>query len=181
MPVFVESNLQFNFDGNFWSGLKKIDDHIDYKKIEVLNGSKAVDFLGFCSETLIFIEVKNFKSFRIANRSRVAKNGEALMIEVGCKVKDTIAGAVGGARNSTNDRAEWISCISHLNSGNDIKVVLWLEEDNPVSKREKAGLGIYTNSLKTKLKWLTGGGNHVMVIDSSSNDLPGLIVNNLPN
>jgi len=146
--IFTESKLEFDFDEAIWNGLKKMDSHPDYKKLEILNGSKAVDFIGFCGNNLFFIEVKNFRGHGIENTYRTSKNGDKLMDEVGRKVKDTLACMIGGARNSTNSKQDWQECISHLRDDRRIKIVLWMEEDNPKPKREKAGLSIYQTTLK---------------------------------
>lgn len=57
MPLHRESDIEFNFANNIWAVLKKVDDHIDYRKVEVLNGTKAVDFLGICNNDLTFIKI----------------------------------------------------------------------------------------------------------------------------
>lgn len=181
MATFDESKLRFDFDAHVWSSLLKIDNSQDHINVQVLPGTKAVDFTGFCNENLVFIEVKNFRNTAGANRYRTVNQGEKLAEEVGLKVRNTLAVLIGGSRNSTNCKVEFTTYSKHMVIGNPIKVILWLEEDNPSSKREKAGLGTYTNKLKSKLKWLTGGGSHVFVIDSTSNNLNGLQVVILPN
>lgn len=110
----------------------------------------------------------------------MAEDGDKLMTEIGQKVRDTIAVAIGGARNSTHDQQDWQIISTHLIDENrNVAVVLWLEEDHPLEKRAKAGSGIYTNKLKSKVKWFTGG-NNVLVTSSHFNDIDGLSVTLLP-
>lgn len=181
MVHLEEGKLKFSFDANVWPIVLKADEHPDFKSLEKLNHSKAVDFICASGNEVIMIEVKDFRDHGIENKLRLEDGGEHLCVEVGCKVKDSVSGAIGGARNSTHNKSNWMTIArSLINEGHSLKVVLWLEESNSNSKRGKAGAGIYTNKLKTKLKWLTGG-NHAIVIDNSCNSIPGLTVTFLPN
>lgn len=171
MITIREQDIQFTFDTSVWIIIKQPDTHTDFRAIKDLSNSKTADFLCISSNITLFLEIKDFRNHRIENISRLKNNGEDICTEVGCKVKDTVSGVIGGARNSTNEKQDWTS-ISHqlINERKPIWVVLWLEEDQKTRQRAKAGASIYTNKLKTKLKWLTGG-NHAIVIDSMSNEL----------
>jgi len=88
---FKESRLKFFFNEQYWNNVIQFDEHPDYKKIkEALSGTKGVDFLGVLGENVYFIEVKNFKDYRIKNKERLKNIGEDLMIEVAQKVRDSL-------------------------------------------------------------------------------------------
>jgi hypothetical protein len=181
MVHLEEGKLRFSFDTNIWPVVIKADEHPDFKSLEKLNYSKAVDFICASENEVTMIEVKDFRNHGIENKLRLEDGGEHLCTEVGCKVKDSVSGVIGGARNSTHEKADWLTIArSLINDRHSLKLVLWLEENNGQPKRSKAGAGIYTNKLKTKLKWLTGG-NHAIVIDNTCNSIPGVTVTFLPN
>ena len=91
MPeTFEEGHLRFRFDDSWYA--IKYDEHPDYReRIERLDGTKAVDFVAVHRDSQLFlIEVKDFRGHRIENQPRL-REGE-LAIEVGQKVRDTVAG-----------------------------------------------------------------------------------------
>ncbi len=166
MKKIKEGNLTFEFDDK-WSDLIKFDENPDYKKIEKLDGTKAVDFLGILNnETVVFVEVKDFRGYRIENKKRI-DDGE-LYIEIAQKVRDSIACIIGGCRNSTHLKEFWLRIGKFLIEG-DVRIVFWLEQDRSVKlrQRSKAGLSSHSNELKKKLKWLT---THTAILDRNSND-----------
>jgi hypothetical protein len=159
-----ESGMRFLFDDEKWSLLIKYDEQTDYKKIlNAVHETKAVDFMGILNnEILSLIEVKNFRGHRIENKPRLDGTDDPLEVEIAQKVRDTIAGIVGAARNSTHLRENWVKyCDFLLSQNKKTHVILWLEEDEiPLSnitrtKRERARGGTLTQRLKQKMNWLT--------------------------
>ena len=97
MKTFTESNLTFSFDERNWDILK-YDEHPKYIKItNALEGTKAVDFLGFYNtNTLVLFEVKGFRGYGSQKSviDRLSDGMEVLTNEVAQKVKDTVAAIV---------------------------------------------------------------------------------------
>jgi hypothetical protein len=153
MTRFEEGRLAFVFDGEWGESVVKFDEHPDYRKMaNSLSGTKGVDFLGILGGELYFIEVKDFRGYRIQNKKRV-KDGE-LTTEVGQKIKDTVACIVGCVRVSSTpeiwqDRRDLL-----MSNEGKIKVVLWMEEDSPLRKNFAISQNTLKNELKKKLKWL---------------------------
>jgi hypothetical protein len=158
--ILEESRLRFNFDDTRWSHLLKYDESKDYKNLcEAIEDTKAVDFIGILNrEVLSLIEVKNFRGYRIENIPRSSE----LDLEIAQKVRDTLAGIVGGARNSTHHKEIWKNYLQFLKDENrTLHIVLWLEEDTPPrlspekSKRQAIAKGGTINArLKKRLSWL---------------------------
>ncbi len=177
MTRIEEENLLFEF-GERWN-VFKFDEHHDYRQgIEKLNNTKAVDFLGiFDGSELYFVEVKDFRKYRIETKERLS--GAQLAIEVAQKVKDSIACIVGAYHNSS-EREHWRSYIRLLcASDSRIKVALWLEEDPSIPhhrSRQKARASIKTKVFQQKLSWLT---KRVLVYGKDKRELPDVIVSNL--
>ena len=163
---FEESRLRFSFNEQYWNKVIQFDEHPDYKKIKNnLIGTKGVDFLGTLRKNTYFIEVKNFKDYRIKNKSRLQNIGEDLMIEVAQKVRDSIACILSGKLNSTNDKELWNEFLNFIIDENyGIKVILWLETDNISNQssirkknrvnRNSVNIADYRRRLQSKLKWL---------------------------
>ncbi len=175
MTEFTEKYLQFTF-GPRWE-VAKLDEHPAYRQgIEKLSHTKAVDFLAVLDgHALYFMEVKDFRSYRIENERRLT-TGE-LTLEWGHKVRDSVACIVGAYRQS--EETLWNRCVAILrDKGQEIKVVLWLEYDPPRydRKRQQVQASIDQNILKKKFKWLT---NKVLVVNLQNNTLPDLSVENL--
>ena len=90
MVSITEQDLIFDF-GSTWTPVK-YDEHADYRnKIAKFAKCCAVDFIALYANTFWFIEVKDFRGYRIENKSRIA-TGE-LAREVARKARDSIAGA----------------------------------------------------------------------------------------
>ncbi len=159
MTRYCEQRICFNFDDNFWEHIIKFDEHPDYKKIEKLDKSKGVDFLTINSNNICFIEIKDFKNYRIENKERLKQNANELMTEVAIKVKDSLACIVAANRNSTNDKQVWSNALDVLaNIRKNITVILWLEKDQERkktnNKRAKSKAYDYKRTLQNKLNWL---------------------------
>jgi hypothetical protein len=178
MTRFEEGHLTFEF-GERWE-VCKLDDHPDYRnRIENLDGTKAVDFLGILDETeLYFIEVKDFRGHRIENKERLSQ-GE-LPIEVGQKVRDSLA-CIIAAYHTSSTPEDWQPFANLLcKRQSSIKVVIWLEY-GPLPtyprQKQKTFASISTKKFKQKLTWLT---NRVQVCQLDINGLPDVTVSNLP-
>jgi hypothetical protein len=175
--VIVEGYLEFTFSDN-WQAIK-YDDHRDYKKIEALDGTKAADFVAVHRPrpmTLYLIEVKDFRGYRIKNKVRISDG--MLALEVGQKVRDTIAGIVGGLQNRNTE--DWAIVMERLASPSPpIRVVLWLEEDaRPRPEgRIKNQRSVIIDDLKRRLRWLTA---KVFVASLHDSSIPELTVRSLP-
>lgn len=153
MTVFEESQLKFEFDDEQWSCLIRYDQTRDYQNIcNSISGTKGVDFIGLFKESELFLfEIKNYRGHRIESKPKI----EVLDQEVAQKVRDTIAGIVGGARNSTNQKEDWERILSILKDDNQsLKFILWIEEDKPPRKSPTPRNIIINNKLKRKLSWL---------------------------
>lgn len=153
----------------------KYDESKDYKNLsEAIEDTKAVDFTGILqNEILVLIEVKNFRGHRIVNKPRIWE----LDLEIAQKVRDSLAGIAGGARNSTHLKETWQRYFQFLKEENcAIHVVLWLEEDiqpqfsTEKSNRKIAAKGGSINArLKKRLSWLNA---KVIVANQQNNPYP---------
>ncbi len=176
MTRIEEGFLAFDFDER-WH-VFKFDDHRDYQKMkDVLEGTKAIDFLGILERELYLIEVKDFREHRIETKDKLS-SGE-LAIEVAQKVRDSLACIMGAHRTSTTPE-HWHPYVTLLCGRNTtIKIVLWLEHDLPShpEPRKKALASVSTKVFKQRLTWLT---SRVLVCSSDTQSLPDVEVNNLP-
>ena len=171
MRTFDESSLRFTFSADWW--VEQYDVLTDYQNLNnAVKNSKAVDFVGIINnETLSFIEVKNFRGHRIANKPRLFLGDDPIEDEVAQKVRDTLEGITAAARNSTNLKLEWQRVLSFIqNESKNVEIILWFEEETHSSvssaKRMNAKGGTVARRLKQKLNWLT---NRVFVCHISDN------------
>ena len=178
MTRIQEEDLVFEF-GEQWN-VFEFDDHHDYiTGIRKIPETKAVDFLAIFNETdLFFIEVKDFRGYRIENRERLFK-GE-LSIELAQKVRDSVACIIGSYRcSSVSEHWKPYAKLLH-NRKSPVKVVLWLEQNLPPfypRLRQKAMASTRTKVFKQKLTWLT---HYVLVCGRQEEGLPDLKVSSLP-
>ncbi len=180
MPSFDEGRQRFTFDDR-WI-VVKYDDHPDYRlKIARLDGTKAVDLVGLCGGAdgiLYWIEVKDFRGYRIENKSRLS-NGD-LAQEIAKKVRDSLAGVVGAYGASSNPD-EWKPFVRSLwRKASPMRVLLWLEEDGPRRPRgiEENAANVLSDEIKKKLRWLAA---RVLVVSQDVGRCPeGLVVADLP-
>ena len=166
---FSERWQVFRYDGEA-SGYFQIKKSIPH--------TKSVDFLGvFDQREWYMIEVKDFRGHRILNQHRLTK-GE-LAEEVAQKVRDTLAGVVAGCR-ANNSSVSWSVCRSLVSPKINVRVVLWLEDDQGVNLPQwKQQLSTQTQLIKQKLHWLQV---KIFVVSQKTYDNcpPGLKVSNLP-
>ena len=166
MPkTFAEGYLQFSFSDT-WR-VEKYDEHTDYvNKIQKLQETKAIDFLGVHREAnIFFMEVKDFRGYRIQNKTRIS-DGE-LAREIALKVRDTIAGVIGAVRMS-GEPETWRPYVNAMRAREKhLRIVLWLEEDRNVGRPEATTL---TEMIKKEIFWIT---TRVLVVNRRIfNDIP---------
>jgi hypothetical protein len=175
--IIQESHLEFSFNASHWWSIV-YDKHPAHVKINQTE-AKAIDFLClYTKHTLFLFEVKNFKGHRIENKDR------DLSLEIAQKVRDSIAGMVGFARNYANieDETEWRAVLDILTKPKkEIYIIVWVEEDCFQNNRQKIGRQNEQKKFKTKLNWLT---NKVFVCNASDyanifNNFEGFLVKNL--
>lgn len=124
--VIVEQELEFSFNVET---CVKWDDHRGHQMgVGKLQG-KAVDFVVVPTVgPSTFIEVKDYRGFRIANKPK--RTTGALAQAVADKVRDTLAGLYWASSRDELGREELRAPIkAHSTHGSKLWVVLWLEED----------------------------------------------------
>ena len=177
----MEEHQRFTFDDGLWF-VVKYDEHRDYRdKIARLDGTKAVDFVGLQDGedgVLYWIEVKDFRGYRIQNKRRLS--GDELAQEVSEKVRDSLAGVVG-AYGSSAESDLWRPFVRALwRRRSPIRVLLWLEEDSmprPPGRGHNAA-DVLLEQIKQKLRWLTA---RVFVVGQALGGGPeGLVVADVP-
>jgi hypothetical protein len=185
MPTNLEIEHQcFQFGGRWTIAFKYDDTNFYQKEAERLKGeiddlvhsTKAVDVIGLHEISgLLFLEAKDFRGNRIANKSRL---GGEVAIEVAVKVRDTVAALVGAERKSVTEFASG-KLADALKSGGNIIVVLCLEDDTfHHVQMTKQKLSALNGVLKSKLSWLNV---RTFVLSSAvPNRLNDLTVTNFP-
>jgi hypothetical protein len=156
----IEGDLELEL-GDEWDVVFKWDDCRAYRNgIHKLGDCKAVDVLAFSTvrRELLMIELKDFRHHRIENKARIQRG--ALFSEVGHKVRDTVAGITGAARNG--DDAKLVRLATELATRTRLTIVLWLEEDLEVSEnpraprqRHKNRRSVRVQQLEQAVRWLT--------------------------
>jgi hypothetical protein len=175
--TFDEEHLRFQFDDT-WHVIK-YDDHRDYReRIEHLDETKALDFVAVQADSLLYlIEVKDFRGHRIENQERLREG--LLAIEVGHKVRDTIAGIVAAHHRGNED--DWARVVRRMGCRETpVRFLLWLELDLPPGPRGRRQnrASVLIDALRRKLDWLTP---RILVVSLSTGNPPdGLTVANLP-
>lgn len=161
MKTFTESGLSFSFEEANWKVLKYDEDPKYLAISDSLQGTKAIDFLGFHNEkTLIMFEVKGLRGYGSQKNveDRLADGMEILSTEVAQKVKDTVAAVAGISRNMLTKNTIWEKAANHIIQNKTLMIVAWIEEDttNRSQKlRKKNEMSVRTLKLKNKLSWLT--------------------------
>jgi hypothetical protein len=179
MPkVFHEGNLRFTFQ-DAWQ-VEKYDDHPFYQnRICRLPETKAVDFIGHASDASnYFIEVKDFRGYRIQNKRRLTT--DELAKEVAQKVRDSVAGVIGCKREHPTPGSLGTVADRLHQPATTIRVVLWLEDEMAHDPRAwEAQLLTIADRIKSYLKWLTA---RIFVVSLSTHvdKPPALHVANLP-
>lgn len=176
MSKFQESNLNFDFKGAGWS-VVKYDEHVAHGKISnVVQPTKAVDFLGIYNDKkLYFVEVKNYRGHTSDPETKevLKAGGEELMRRIAVKVRDTIAGATNAARFSTNEK-DFFTRINEilLNDAEKIVIIAWIEFDETNENERKTKMGIWQQKLKQKLSWLHAAKISINSVNTANGILP---------
>jgi len=166
--------VAFKYDDTpfYLNGPQRINGELD----GVNHGTKAVDIVALHSTAgLLILEAKDFRGYRIANKKRLTHR--EIVVEMALKVRDTVAGLVGAARQKTPD-FDSAEIKKALNPGKELLIVLWLEDDGAKDAlRWKQQLDTLTQEMKEKMKWLNA---RIFVLShSTQNRLPDLQVANL--
>ena len=129
---FIEGELNFHFTSE-WSDIFKFDIHTDYKKIkDLVPNTKGIDFIGVQNNRIYFLEVTDFRAYKSDEsvQAQLKNNGANLMIEVGEKIKNSLACILAATRNSTNDSELWLRITNLIKDSNrQVTIILWIEED----------------------------------------------------
>ncbi|NRD59216.1 hypothetical protein [Corallococcus exiguus] len=143
--------IEFDFEP-FWRAIKWDDEEAYRRGIGKLPTCKAVDLIGFGRGLVALIEVKDFRH-PDAEWSRVT-NG-SLAEEVAFKVRDTLAGVVGAARQHSPE--VWRDWAQAMHASPALRVILWFERPESFysDPRRKDELQHFRDVLKKKLAWLT--------------------------
>lgn len=180
MPTALIENYQRFTFGDSWIVFRCDERESGYKEMaNAAPHTKAVDFLGVWSEVHgYFIEVKDFRGFRIQNKYRLT-TGE-LAAEVASKVVGTLACILAGKRRG-NTYGCWDKLLAILlDADGRVNVVLCLEDDIAHDQqRWQTELAVQTQMIKQRLRWLNV---KVLVVSQTTyNDSPPeLQVANLP-
>jgi hypothetical protein len=192
MPISLEVEKQCFAFAAPWTIAIKYDDTAFYREgperlkgdlTERSNGNtkvipqatRAVDVVALkVPDRLLLLEAKDFRGHRVENKHRMS--GEVIL-EAALKVRDTVTALVGAARQPVTEFSSE-QMVSALGKGNDLIVVLWVEDDTLVDvPQAKRRLDTLSNMLKAKLAWL----NAKVLVQSCQvpNRLNGLTVTDL--
>lgn len=155
-----QSRIRFNFDERHdrWGYIVELDQNKDIQKIKTaVSGTKDVDILAIYQDQpksnneLLLLEATNYKQ-----SSQSIPKIDDFAIEFAQKVRDSLAAALGGARNSTHDKAKWQDVIQ-LVMGARLHLIVWVEEDiqGMNQKAQNARKATILDKLQQKLKWLS--------------------------
>jgi hypothetical protein len=191
MATILEKQIAFDF-GDRWQvekwdkcrvyvdGIGKLNGTLSGEAGEQRHeGTKAVDMIGVLDgKTLYLFEVKDFRAHRIENKKR--QTGE-LPLEIGLKVRDTIAGLVGAYLKHATE--PWVEPCGRalVERKHQIHVVAWIVDDalrptEPEGKRA-AHHSVRLKRIQQRLAWLTP---RVWVYGLHDTNLPDVVVRNLP-
>src|SRR5699024_4440917 len=114
------------------TGIRKLNGELTDTRTntKVPQGTKGIDFVGIGMGGLYLFEVKDFRGYAAENAHRQEVE---LPLEVGLKVRDTVAGIIGA--HGTAPAAPWIEqAIAVLaQRRRSVHVVAWIVEDRPVT------------------------------------------------
>jgi hypothetical protein len=169
--TFDEDRIRFEFDPNTWfalkwddsaeftgpTGIRKLNGELTdtQENIKISQGTRGVDFLGLHADSLYLFEVKDFRGYAAANAYR---QEHELPLEIGLKVRDTLAGLVGA--NHVHP-TPWAKQAIEILADRErpITVIAWIVEDPVHSSRErrvaKKTALVRSHQLQTRLSWLT--------------------------
>lgn len=170
--VFVEDKIRFEFDPGLWivekwddsqtflDGIRKLNGKLsnpnDLTK-DLPQGTKAIDFVGVHADALYLFEVKDFRGYQAANAHRQEKE---LALEIGLKVRDTLAGILG-VFSHDRSRPAWAerAVTAVYDRKRPVHVVAWIAEDPPrtaeARRKQATTVKIRSDSVLQRLAWLT--------------------------
>jgi hypothetical protein len=153
VKAFQEARLEIVFDDTWLC--EKWDEHPSFtRSAGKLQGTCAVDLLGIHGNIVYLIEIKDFRSHRIENKSRQTRD---LPHEIATKVRDTIAGIIG-ASIMNKENPFFRECAAILGNTADerrIRVVAWILEDKVMPRKGHMHAAVRRKQLQAQLRWLT--------------------------
>jgi len=168
---YREQRLLFRFDDS-WRVLKWDDHAAFHGGLRRHQSTCGVDFFGLSYSIPTFIEVKDFRNYRIENKPRVL-HGD-LVDEIASKVRDTLSSAVWACGRPFHDADLALYLKQIFATPTRCDVVLWLEEDPQPRPVDRSVLG---QQIKRALRWLNP---RVAIASRGSSSLPGLTVTGVP-
>lgn len=177
-----EGDLIFTFDPD-WTVFRPWDKESVYLALrDQVSGSRGVDIVGVRDRphALYLIEVKDYRTSenQPSTKKKLADEGRDLAEIVATKVRDTVAGLVGAARQQRDEA--WERTRDALTA--KVWVVLWMEHAavarNSVQDRRGKGEAIVLQrSITRRCRWLRA---HVEVCSRERSCLPGMAVKSVP-
>jgi len=169
--AFDEHRIRFEFDTETWfpikwddaaqftgpTGIRKLNGELTdiAKGIKSSQGTRGVDFIGLRADSLYLFEVKDFRDYAAENTHRQEVE---LPLEIGLKVRDTLAGLVGAHRvhpTSWTERAVALLAARER----PVTVIAWIVEDRQHSSQQRRVHAktshVRTHQLQERLAWLT--------------------------
>lgn len=188
MTTIVEGHLELEFDDTwtvvkwddhqaFCGGIGRLCGQISSGGKQRDEGTKAVDILAVREARLYLIELKDFRGHRIESKQRQI---DELPLEIGLKVRDSLAGMIGAAIFAGEPASPFILGLNSLGRREQPRVVALITEDatpawSHPGKRAAVAHERLQN-LKKRLRWLT---TKVSVLSPLDDSLPGLRVRSL--
>lgn len=177
-----EGYLDFTFDPG-WTVVRHWDAESVYRALrDQVPGSRAVDFVGVRDRqsAIYLIEVKDYRNSEThaSTRKKLADEGRPLAEIVTTKVRDTVAGLIGAARQERDE--DWSRTREAL--ARNVWVVLWIEHagltasDSVRHRRNKIEAAVLERSITTGCRWLRA---QVAVCSRGGASLPGLTVTSI--
>ncbi len=140
------TRLTFTFpDG--WQACQFDSSDFYRKKVERIDGMKAVDILASKGDRLVIMEVKDFRGHGPQNRHR-QKSG-ALLAEIARKFACTVSALLAAKRSENKEFSHYATL---LESSDKVQMILFLERDESPGFLRKNRLTLA--DLKSKLKRL---------------------------
>ncbi len=174
-----EGDLDFTFDAG-WTVFRHWDAQSVYIALnDQVPGSRAVDIVGVRDRprAIYLIEIKDYRTSEAqpSTRKKLANDGRDLAAIVATKVRDTVAGLIGAARQERDD--DWSR--THDALAEHVWVVLWIEHTSLTAlnsvrdRRNKGEAVVLKRSIATRCRWLRA---QVEVCSRGGSCLPGLTV-----
>lgn len=180
-----EGDLDFTFDASWVVCSHWEEEPARLALMSQASGSHCVDLVALQQGpkgSLLLIEVKDYRTSEKtpSTREKLADGGASLVDLVAMKVRDTIAGLVGGVRMERDGL--WRPCVEAL-VDREVWVALWIEHaaidagSTVQGKRAKVGASVLQGSLKKRCRWISA---RVAIFSRSANELPGVTVRSVP-